>query len=65
MPNKICPVCREPYIKKEEFTVVITYYHAPPKPNCEQRLGLPGNHNKVESTQPDVGRRKSARRGKK
>jgi len=65
MPDKICPVCRQPYIKKQEFTVVIRYYHAPPKPNCEQRLGMPDNPNKVESTPPDVRRRKSARKGKK
>jgi hypothetical protein len=61
MPDKLCPVCEQPYVEKQEFTTVIVYVHAPPKPNCEQRVGLPVTPNKAEGTRPDVLRRKPRR----
>ena len=57
MSDELCPVCNEPYNKKWELSTVTTYYHTPPKPNCEQ-YAMPGNPNKAESTPPDVLRRK-------
>jgi hypothetical protein len=65
MPDEICPVCGQPYIKKREFTAVIVYDHIPPIPSCEQRLTMPHNPNKAESTQSDVLRRKLALKSKR
>ncbi len=57
MSDELCPACNEPYNKKRELSTVTTYYHTPPKPNCDQ-YAMPGNPNKAESTPPDVLRRK-------
>ena len=65
MSGDLCPVCNEPYVDSREFTTVITYYHTPPKPNCDQSVTMPGNPNKAESTQPDVLRRKDALKSKR
>jgi hypothetical protein len=58
MSDELCPVCHKTYTKKREFETTIVYHHIPPTPNCEQRVGLPINLNKAESTPPSVLRRK-------
>jgi hypothetical protein len=64
MPDKICPVCNEPYDRKQEFSTVTTYYHTPPKPDCK-RYAMPGNPDKAETTPPDVRRRQDALKSKR
>ena len=61
MPDKLCPICEQPYVEKQEFTAAIVYVHAPPKPNCEQHLGLPTNPHKAETTPLGVLRRQPRR----
>ncbi len=58
MPNELCPICEKPYVKKREYETATVFEHTPPTPPCEQRVGLPINPNKAETTQPDVLRRK-------
>jgi hypothetical protein len=64
MSENICPVCKEPYDRKQELSTVTTYYHTPPKPDCKQ-YAMPGNPNRAETTPSSMRRRQDALKSKR